>query len=168
MSFTTNGNMHRHMRIHSKETDIEALGTKVRKKTPNYKPKGMFYNPLEIGGSTLNMTTPIPSRDFSPKGLNFGDSTTPTNFIESKGVKRAFDFIDYSQNWSLPKRPSLEEGFSPATLPSHPMSPFIPLVVPQESPKMVMEPSGNLEEKEEVPKTLLLPTKPPVAIRQVM
>ncbi|XP_076110794.1 ras-responsive element-binding protein 1-like isoform X3 [Mytilus galloprovincialis] len=158
MSFTTNGNMHRHMRIHSKETDIEALGTKIRKKTPTFKPKAMFFSPIDFDGTSLNMSTPIPSREFSPKGLNFGEPTTPSSYMSPKGLKRTFNFVDCSPNWSLPKRQLLEERFNSA-LPPQSISSFIPLVVPQESPKIPSELAAEVKGEPE-------PQRVPVAVRQ--
>lgn len=160
MSFTTNGNMHRHMRIHSKETDIEALGTKIRKKTPTFKPKAMFFSPIDFDGTSLNMSTPIPSREFSPKGLNFGEPTTPSSYMSPKGLKRTFNFVDCSPNWSLPKRQLLEERFNSA-LPPQSISSFIPLVVPQESPKIPSELTAEVKGEPE-------PQRVPVAVRQVI
>lgn len=148
MSFTTNGNMHRHMRIHSKEADIEALGTKIRKKsTPTFKSKDMFFSPMSmgIGTTALNMSTPIPSREFQPKGLNFEESTAPSNYrVSPKGIKRPFDFIDCSQNWSMQKRQFLETTL----VPRQPISSFIPLVVPQEVPQPPPKPTEEEIEPE--------------------
>lgn len=148
MSFTTNGNMHRHMRIHSKEADIEALGTKIRKKsTPTFKSKDMFFSPMSmgIGTTALNMSTPIPSREFQPKGLNFEESTAPSNYrVSPKGIKRPFDFIDCSQNWSMQKPRFLETTL----VPRQPISSFIPLVVPQEVPQPPPKPTEEEIEPE--------------------
>jgi hypothetical protein len=66
---------------------------------------GFAWTNMGIGTTALNMSTPIPSREFQPKGLNFEESTTPSNYLLlPKGVKRNFDFIDCSQNWSMQNR----------------------------------------------------------------
>lgn len=73
MSFTTNGNMHRHMRIHTKEAELNALGVKVQKRrSPASKFRNLNFVPIEPAPPK----SPVPSANLPP-GLNL--SSTPLN-----------------------------------------------------------------------------------------
>jgi hypothetical protein len=108
MSFTTNGNMHRHSRIHAKENDLSGSSgikpIRPKPKTPTWKSRAVIPN----------ASTPAPSLVIPP-GTSLLSTELLTNMpkfsiLEAKpvtqvltpsepvssGQKRAYNFIEYS------------------------------------------------------------------------
>ena len=118
MSFTTNGNMHRHTRIHTKEESLNALGAKFqmrRGKSAWRQRISSYLNQAQTNGPIIDRMKP-----FSPMSqdgiLGLPNHSSHSLFSHHPkhipamfpGMKRHADPPSLNPEWALPlKRPAL-------------------------------------------------------------
>jgi len=106
--------MHRHMRIHTKETEMGPMGVKTqRKRAPAWKPKINFIpiepapskSPKGLTGLPLShlQREITPETYSSPKSFTFNSTSTPKDSLMA-GMKRTYNFINCSPEWNVPAK----------------------------------------------------------------
>ena len=118
MSFTTNGNMHRHTRIHTKEESLNALGAKFqmrrgksawRQRINNFLNQAQSHSPVS---ERMKPYSPL-SRDGIPGLPNHSSQSLFSHHREHipsmfPGMKRPIGPPDLSPEWAVPfKRQTL-------------------------------------------------------------
>lgn len=128
MSFTTNGNMHRHSRIHTKEENLKSLGAQfqVRRGKPAWRQRVSNFLQQQQK-MTSPPTTPksfhasmhkdilknLPNHSQHSVFSRPGDVTALQVPQPLTGVKRQLSGTDLAADWPVPaKRPSLEASES--------------------------------------------------------
>ncbi|XP_062584858.1 ras-responsive element-binding protein 1-like isoform X1 [Saccostrea cucullata] len=107
MSFTTNGNMHRHSRIHAKENELGGSSgikpIRPKPKTPTWKSRPIIPNTSTPTSLTIPPGTSLLSAELLSNMPKFSILETKPQVLTtsepvSVGQKRAFNFIEYSPN----------------------------------------------------------------------
>lgn len=128
MSFTTNGNMHRHSRIHTKEENLKSLGAQfqVRRGKPAWRQRVSNFLQQQQK-MTSPPTTPksfhasmhkdilknLPNHSQHSVFSHPGEVTALQVPQPLAGVKRQFSGTDLAADWPVPaKRPSFEASES--------------------------------------------------------
>ena len=121
MSFTTNGNMHRHSRIHTKEESLNALGAKFqmrRGKSAWRQRINNFINHAQTNNPLSDRMKPFPtmSHDGIPTHHGLPNHSSHSLFTHHRehmppmfpGLKRPAGPHDFGPEWALPfKRQTL-------------------------------------------------------------